>query len=194
MIYALVDQETLDQRAVSLQDLLKYINSLSISILQYRNKSGTLSEKKRALQTIKRLYSGKVIVNDTIALIDDVDGLHLGQEDIRQYGETKREAVVEIRKRIGRKLLGLSTHNAAEVEEANPLDIDYIGLGAYRSTGTKKDAEVKGAALLEIAKRSKHPVAIIGGVRLDDVFDESIAYRVVGSDLYTTLCQKDLQC
>jgi len=184
MIYALVDQETLDRRAVSLQDLLDYINSLSISILQYRNKTGSLFEKRSALEIIRKHYSGKVIINDTVALIDEADGLHLGQEDIRQYGEKKRDAVEVIRQRIGRKIFGLSTHNAEEVEEANSLDVDYIGLGAYRSTGTKKDAEVKGAALLEIAKLSSHPVAIIGGVRLDDEFDRSITYQVVGSDLY----------
>jgi thiamine-phosphate pyrophosphorylase len=184
MLYALVDQETLDQRAVSLDDLLRHINSLSISILQYRNKTGSFHEKRSALENIRKYYSGKVIINDTVELIDEADGLHLGQEDMQRYGEKKRDAVEVIRQRIGRKILGLSTHSAEEIEEANSLDIDYIGLGAYRSTGTKKDAEVKGDALLEIAKLSRHPVAIIGGVRLDDRFDRSIAYQVVGSDLY----------
>ena len=89
-----------------------------------------------------------------------------------------------IRQEIGDKIFGLSTHNRAEIEEANKLDIDYIGLGAYRSTGTKKDAKVVGAPLLEIAKISKHPVAIIGGVRLEDEFEAPIEYKVIGSGLY----------
>jgi len=39
--------------------------------------------------------------------------------------------------------------------------------------------------LLELAKASKHPVALIGGIRMDDKFDEKIiAYQVVGSDLF----------
>jgi len=139
------------------------------------------------LKHIRKGYLGTIIVNDTIELIDDADGLHLGQEDLEQYGKTKADAIRSIRLRIGGKILGLSTHNAAEVEEANSLDVDYIGLGAYRSTGTKRDAKVKGNLLLEIAKRSRHPVAIIGGVRLDDQFDASITYQVVGSGLYEGL-------
>ena len=71
-----------------------------------------------------------------------------------------------------------------EILAANELDVDYIGLGAYRVTGTKAEAQVYGDTLLHIAKYSKHPVALIGGVRMDDVFDESITYKVIGSGLY----------
>jgi len=184
MLYALLDQETLRDKRISLQDYLRQIHSFSIPMLQYRDKTGSLSEKREALKTIRANYKGKLIINDAIELIAYADGVHLGQEDIEQYDNDKREAVKKIRQLIGRKILGLSTHNAAEIEEANGLDLDYIGLGAYRSTGTKKDARVGGEALLEIARLSRHPVAIIGGVRIDDRFGPSIRYRVVGSDLY----------
>ena len=94
------------------------------------------------------------------------------------------EAVEKVRRMIGRKLLGLSTHNSEEIAEANSLDLDYIGLGAYRSTQTKSEANVGGKALLEAARHSRHPVGIIGGVRMDDVFEAPIVYKVIGSDLY----------
>ncbi|RLA72893.1 MAG: thiamine phosphate synthase, partial [Epsilonproteobacteria bacterium] len=42
MIYALIDQETLEKKNVSIEELLGHINSLDISILQYRNKLGSL--------------------------------------------------------------------------------------------------------------------------------------------------------
>ncbi len=184
MIYALVDQDTLEQKSISLEELLEHISLLDISILQYRNKSGSLAEKQEALKKIRQYFFGKVIINDTIELINEVDGLHIGQEDICLYSENKIDAVEMIREKISDKLLGLSTHNIDEINEANQLDIDYIGLGAYRSTDTKRDAKVVGDSLLEIAKLSKHPVAIIGGVRLEDEFDESISYKVVGSGLY----------
>lgn len=184
MLYALVDQETLDRKAISLLALLEHINSLEIDILQYRNKIGTLEQKKNALLKIRENYKGKIIVNDTIDLIDYADGLHLGQEDISEIDSDKESAVLYIRERIGKKILGLSTHNIEEIEEANALDLDYIGLGAYRSTNTKKDASVKGEELLRAARLSKHPVAIIGGIHLDDRFDDSIQYKVVGSGLY----------
>ena len=184
MIYALVDQETLQEKGVSLQDLLLRISLLPVSLLQYRNKFGSLMEKQRALEEIRQHYTGKLIINDTIELIAYADGIHLGQEDMQKYSGDKSEAVMMIRRKIGDKILGLSTHNRAEIQEANQLDIDYIGLGAYRSTGTKRDAKVMGASLLEIAKLSEHPVAIIGGVRLEDEFETPIEYKVIGSGLY----------
>jgi len=185
MIYALVDKETLDSKNVSLSKLLQHINSFkNIPILQYRNKSGSLKEKKTDLLTIREYYMGTVIINDTIELIKYADGLHVGQEDIRQYSKDLKEAVSLIRQKIGRKVLGLSTHDQKEIEEANELDLDYIGLGAFRSTSTKSEVNVGGNVLLEAARHSKHPVGIIGGVRVDDMFEKPIIYKVIGSGLY----------
>ena len=185
MIYALVDKETLNSKNVSLSKLLQHINRFkNIPILQYRNKSGSLKEKKTDLLTIREYYKGIVIINDTIELIEYADGLHIGQEDIRQYSKNLKEAVSFIRQKIGTKVLGLSTHDQKEIEEANELDLDYIGLGAFRSTSTKLEANVGGEALLEAARHSKHPVGIIGGVRMDDTFENPIIYKVIGSGLY----------
>ena len=79
------------------------------------------------------------------------------------------------------KILGLSTHNKEEILKANKMDLDYIGLGAYRPTTTKNVSSIGGEELLKIAKLSIHPVAIIGGVRLDDELD--VKYKVIGSDI-----------
>jgi thiamine-phosphate pyrophosphorylase len=183
-IYALMDKETLLSRAVSLLSHLEHLKNFDIPILQYRNKQGSLEEKKADLLLIREHYHGILIVNDTVELIDYADGLHIGQEDIRVYGQNLNESVAKVRAVVGRKLLGLSTHNLPEIEEANKLDIDYIGLGAYRLTKTKSEANVGGEALLEVAKHSRHPVGIIGGVKIDDEFDPPILYKVIGSDLY----------
>ena len=134
--------------------------------------------------TIRKYYDGILIVNDAIALIDYADGLHIGQEDIRAYNGDLAEAVKEIRQKIGRKQLGLSTHNKEEILEANTLDLDYIGLGAYRATHTKSEANVGGKALIDVASYSSHPVGMIGGVTLEDDFEEPIRYKVIGSGLY----------
>ena len=188
MIYALVDKETLKQKGVSLKRFLQHISTFSdIPILQYRNKSASLEEKKEDLKIIREYYSGKLIINDNIELIAYADGLHLGQEDLREYSHDLQEAVRLVRQTIGIKLLGLSTHDKTEILEANTLDLDYIGLGAYRATDTKSEANVGGETLLEAAKHSKHPVGIIGGVRMDDSFEEPIVYKVIGSGLYNGL-------
>ncbi len=184
MIYALVDKETLEKKSVSLVDLLKNINNVKAPILQYRNKIGSLADITSDLLRIRSHYQGKIIINDYIELIKYADGLHVGQEDLYAFGDDPQFSIEKIRNQIGQKWLGLSTHNIDEILVANELDVDYIGLGAYRTTGTKADAQVYGDKLLDIAKHSKHPVALIGGVRIDDIFDESITYKVVGSGLY----------
>ena len=157
----------------------------NIPILQYRNKLGSLEEKKADLLTIREQYDGTLIINDSIELIVYADGLHIGQDDIRAYSDDLVVAVKQIRLKIGRKVLGLSTHNKEEILEANTLDLDYIGLGAYRATHTKTEANVGGKVLIEAAKHSTHPVGMIGGVILEDVFEEEpIHYKVIGSGLY----------
>ena len=158
---------------------------MNISIAQYRNKSDSLDAIKSDLALIKDNFNGVLIVNDYIDLINFADGLHLGQEDLEAISSDFKEAIFLLRKRVGTKLLGLSTHNLEEIKTANYLDIDYIGLGAFRETTTKDGVQVTGSKILEIAKESKHKVAIIGGVKLSDTFEDipQIYYKVIGSDL-----------
>ena len=135
---------------------------------------------------IREHYDGTLIVNDAIELIVYADGLHIGQEDIRIYSDDLVEAVQKVRQIIGRKELGLSTHNKEEILDANTLDLDYIGLGAYRATNTKSEANVGGKALIDVASYSEHPVGMIGGVTLEDEFEAPIHYKVIGSGLYAS--------
>jgi len=184
MIYALLDKEALVKRGLSLKKLSLKIQDLQIPIAQYRNKVGSIDEKRQDLLEIRRYYKGQLIINDTLELIDYADGLHVGQEDIREYSNDLSEAVMFIRQKISTKILGLSTHNQEEILQANGLDLDYIGLGAYRGTQTKSEAKILGEETLSLAQLSKHPVGLIGGVKLTDHFPEQISYRVIGSDLY----------
>lgn len=163
---------------------LRHLQHFKIPLLQYRNKFGSLEEKKADLLSIREYYDGVLIVNDSIELIAYADGLHIGQEDIRAYSEDLVDGVSLIRQKIGRKLLGLSTHNKEEILEANSLNLDYIGLGAYRATHTKSEAHVGGNTLIEVASHSAHPVGMIGGVTLEDDFEEPVCYKVIGSRLY----------
>ena len=120
----------------------------------------------------------------------------MGQEDLAKIDTNFNIAVDVIRKKIGNKILGLSTHNRQEIEVANSLDLDYIGLGAYRATSTKESVQVSGLSLLDIAKESNHKVALIGGVTLEDDFCEypQITYRVIGSNLMKIFLQNNTSC
>ena len=118
----------------------------------------------------------------------------MGQEDLSAVDSNFKIAVDLVREKIGNKILGLSTHNLEEIEIANTLDLNYIGLGAYRATNTKSSVDIKGKSLLDISKKSNHKVALIGGVTLEDDFSKlpQISYRVIGSNLMHSFLQKGM--
>ena len=183
-LYALCDQDMLDAKGVSLETFLQKAMEHKAEIIQYRAKNADIAFIKQKLIAIRKVYDGFLVVNDAYELVEFCDGVHVGQEDLRAIDEDVHKAVKILRTVIGSdKILGISTHNEEEVLEANKMDLNYIGLGAYRDTSTKKDiTAVLGEQLDEIAKLSKHYVAVIGGVKLDDTF-KHVTYHVIGSGL-----------
>ncbi|WP_294964617.1 thiamine phosphate synthase [Sulfurimonas sp.] len=183
-LYALCDQELLDKRSVSLEEFIEIAKANNAEIIQYRNKNADIAFIKQQLILIRKKFDGFLIVNDAYELIDFCDGVHVGQEDLKAIDNDVFKAVQILRSVIKEeKLLGISTHNEKEVLEANEMDLNYIGLGAYRQTSTKTDiASVLGPNLDAIASKSKHLVAAIGGVKFDDNFS-NVAYRVIASGL-----------
>jgi len=183
-LYALCDQDMLNRHGVSIEDFIDIAKKEKAEIVQYRNKSASLQEVKQSLIKIRKIFDGFLIVNDRYELTDFCDGIHIGQEDLKKIDTDPIKAMKILRKLVGSdKIVGLSTHNVKEVEEANLMDLNYIGLGAYRSTSTKDDISVVlGDKLDEIASYSKHYVGAIGGVRKDDEF-KYVTYHVIGSGL-----------
>ena len=183
-LYALCDQDMLDARGISIENFIEIAKDKNAEIIQYRNKNADIAFIKQQLVRIRKLYDGFLIVNDAYELIEYCDGVHLGQEDLKAIDEDIHKAVKILRSVVTEdKILGISTHNEEEVLEANSLDLNYIGLGAYRSTTTKTDiTTMLGDSLDEIASHSKHLVAAIGGVRLEDSFSH-VTYNVIGNGL-----------
>lgn len=182
-LYALCDAEMLRQSGVDLLYFAKRAKSLGADILQYRNKASDIATVKSDLISLRQVWEGFLLINDHYELAPYCDGVHIGQEDLYAIDPDPIRAIKILKMTIGEdKIIGLSTHNAYEIEIANTLDISYIGLGAYRATSTKSDAQVLGERLDEIAALSTHPVAAIGGVKLEDTFDH-VTYHVIGSGL-----------
>lgn len=183
-LYALCDQEMLDKKGIPLEAFVDIAKQKNAEIIQYRNKNADIAFIKAQLIKIRKIYDGFLIVNDAYELVPFCDGVHIGQEDLKAIDTDAQKAVKILRSVIKEdKILGLSTHNEAEVIEANAMDLNYIGLGAYKNTSTKKDVtNLLGDKLDLIASKSKHPVAAIGGVKLDDTFEHAV-YNVIGSGL-----------
>ncbi|MGZ8547151.1 MAG: thiamine phosphate synthase [Sulfuricurvum sp.] len=182
-LYALCDRDALRSRNIGLNEFIQKAQECNARILQYRNKHDDIAAIKKDLILLRRLYDGFLIINDYYELIAFCDGVHIGQEDLYAIDSDPKRAIEILKTAIGNdKIIGLSTHNKTEIDIANTLDINYIGLGAYRSTSTKNDAKVLGENLDKLASYSKHPVGAIGGVKLDDEFQYA-AYRVIGAGL-----------
>ncbi len=183
-LYALCDQDMLDRNHLSLEEYISLAKSHNAKIIQYRNKSADIAFIKQQLIQIRKLYDGFLIINDAYELVEFCDGVHVGQGDLNSIDPDPLKAVKVLRSVVSSdKILGISTHNEEEVLQANQMDLNYIGLGAYRATTTKSDVEsYLGDELDKIASKSKHLVAAIGGVRIDDKF-QNVSYHVIGSGL-----------
>ena len=183
-LYALCDASSLRKQNLSLQGFVDLANKHDAEIIQYRNKDDDPQIVKSELLQLRKIWHKFLIINDYVEYVSFCDGVHLGQEDLLRYGTTPEDAVAKIRKVIEKdKILGISTHNKAEIIQANHLDLNYIGLGAFRPTSTKDVTNILGDSLDNLASLSDFPVGAIGGVQLSDTF-EHVTYLVIGSDLY----------
>jgi thiamine-phosphate pyrophosphorylase len=132
------------------------------TLLQYRNKSGNAREMLAQARELKRRLgqSARLIMNDRadISLAAGFDGVHVGQEDLSPEGA---------RKVIGATfLLGVSTHNPEQVEQADKTSADYIAIGPVFSTASKANPDpVVGLAGVRKARSlTRKPLVAIGGI------------------------------
>ena len=179
-LYVLCDFESLVKKDISLEKFVEIIKKYDVKLIQYRDKISSLKNQEENLKYLKEKLNIPLIINDKLELIDFANGLHLGQEDILKINKDKNLAVKLLRAKLKNKLLGLSTHNELEILEANSLDIDMIGLGAYKTTSTKDVSNILGEKISYLAKISKHPVCAIGGVKVEDKI-KNARFNVVGS-------------
>lgn len=101
-----------------------------------------------------------LIINDRIdvALASDADGVHIGQSDM-PFAIARRLLGPE-------KIIGLSVENFAQIEAANALDVDYIGVSPVFATLTKTDTAAPFGieGLRRAVELSVHPAVGIGGM------------------------------
>ena len=133
-----------------------------VTLLQYRNKSANAREMLEQARELKRRLGGsvKLIMNDRadICLAAGFDGVHVGQEDLSPQGA---------RKVIGDRLcLGVSTHNAEQIMEADETSADYIAIGPVFSTASKVNPDpVVGLDGVRKARAlTQKPLVAIGGI------------------------------
>lgn len=165
-LYIILDPSVCPTRP--LVEVLTAASEAGASLFQYRNKTASMKEAY-AEALVLRQTAAKAgvlfIVNDRcdLAMAVDADGVHLGQGDV---------PVGLARKIMGPdKLIGLSTHNSEQVQEASAEKLDYLGFGPIFTPGSKQDHDpVVGLEGLRIIRSlTSMPVFAIGGIQLDQV-------------------------
>ena len=135
-----------------------------VRVVQYREKYRPARVKYAEclkLRELTREYKALLIVNDDVdlALICQADGLHLGQDDL---------PLAAAKQLLGRdQIIGLSTHNPHQAEEAFRQGADYIGVGPVFSTDTKEGVHPPvGLKYIDyVAKHIPIPFVAIGGIK-----------------------------
>lgn len=107
------------------------------------------------------------VINDRVdvAFAVGADGVHIGQSDMPYE---------MARKLLGPDaIIGLSVENMEDIEAANQLDVDYVGISPVYLTPTKTDTAAAFGldGVSRAAALSKHPTVGIGGMNLRTAAD-----------------------
>lgn len=154
-------------------------------LLQLRFKDGpsaaflALAER---LVALARRFDAAILINDRadIARLAGAAGVHVGQDDL---------PVAEVRAIAGvDAIVGLSTHDEAQVDEAAATSATYIAVGPVFGTSTKDTGYApRGLDLVRYAARTGRPVVAIGGITLENapsVFAAGATSVAVIGDLF----------
>lgn len=141
-----------------------------VACVQLREKEVSTRFFVEEAQKIKALmapFKAPLIINDRIdvALAVGADGVHIGQADM---------PYAVARKLMGKRaIIGLSVETWEDVERAQYLDVDYLGVSPVFETPTKTDT--KGSwgleGLSKIKAYSRHPLVAIGGLNASNAAD-----------------------
>ncbi len=163
---------TQDLPAISHQELAEIACKSGIRWLQLRVKKKPYAEWLQIAKEVKQIchsFKTTFIINDSVEIAKEVDadGVHLGKNDI---------SIIEARAILGEnKIIGGTANTLEDIQQLQNDGVDYIGLGPYKFTETKKNLNpilgLDGYA--KIVKSSdiqiKIPIIAIGGIQLEDV-------------------------
>ena len=201
-LYPILDIDLCRERRLEPLAVLEAFLAGGARFLQLRDKTPSTAERLQcAGDVVARAHAAgaRLVVNDRvdIARLSGADGVHLGQDDL---------PVEEARRILGADaIIGLSTHEEAQIEEAARTTANYIAVGPIYGTVTKDtgytarglDLVRKAALTLRPDSRrqsagqagpARRPVVAIGGItldRVDEVLEAGASSVAVISDLLT---------
>ena len=161
---------TQDLPDISHQELAEIACKNGIRWIQLRVKNKSFDEWLQIAKNIKAIcdrYNSVLIINDSVEICKavDADGVHLGKNDI---------SILEARKILGNnKIIGGTANTIEDVMQLENDGANYIGLGPYKFTETKKNLNtilgINGYSIIQQLNNSTIPIIAIGGIQVEDV-------------------------
>ena len=171
------------------RDIVKVLRDIiagGAKIVQLREKSRSKKEIYEIALKYRDITANKgvtLIINDhvDIALAVGADGVHLGQCDLP----------VSVAKLIAPNLIiGVSTHNPAEIKRAEKDGATYINIGPLFKTDTKKTGiKPLGLDYLKNVK-TKLPYSVMGGIKTNRI-EELLKLGVKNIAMVTEITMAD---
>jgi len=147
-------------------NLEQVLKTKKVSHFQLRLKNQKRKKKISIGKKIKKIckkYNVKFLINDDPELAKKLnsDGCHLGQKDMN---------ILKARKILKNKIIGITCHNSVNlIRQAVNNNADYIAIGAFFATKTKKVKFKANIELLNYAKNITNvPIVAIGGIKFSN--------------------------
>ena len=163
-VYGLIGAADSDEALVT---RMRRLYDGGVDVLQLRDKNvddRTLYRRAVAGAAVATEAGKLWIINDRadIAAAAGADGVHIGQEEIPPAAA---------RRVVGPEcLVGLSTHDLAQVQSAVTQSVDYIGCGPVFPSSTKHfDTHTGVAWLTEVDRCYSKPAFAIGGIDCSNI-------------------------
>ena len=177
-----------------LKEHLITVLKAGIDWVQLRQKEASDSEfleMAKLAREITKGFEARLIINDRVSFVSSVgaDGVHIGKNDM---------SPIEARKLLGDEVIIGGTANTLEdVTRLQENGVDYIGLGPFRFTETKKNLSptlgLNGYRKLVNQVNPQVPVIAIGGIEEEDIKEliETGVYGIAVSGLVSNNLGKE---
>jgi thiamine-phosphate pyrophosphorylase len=173
-LYAIVDVESLERRSLDPLRFAESVLAARPAAIQLRDKHGGARRTLALLRGIAPLAARAGVplyANDRpdLALLAACDGVHVGQDDV---------PVALVRSIAPALKVGLSTHDAEQVDAALAEKLDYLAIGPIFATASKENPSpvvgLDGLRVLSARVRRAQPglpIVAIGGITRERAAD-----------------------
>tara|TARA_B100000989_G_scaffold284029_1_gene250455 strand:- start:1413 stop:2060 length:648 start_codon:yes stop_codon:yes gene_type:complete len=157
-----------------------------VTMVQLREKHASTEDRVALACRLKPICAGHgvlLVINDDVeaAQISDVDGVHLGQEDM----------CVELARQVlgDDKIVGLSVETVTAAKKVSEKFVDYVGISPVFATPTKHDHKqpIGFDGLAKICAISSVYTVAVGGLKLTDCHDV-LAAGANGMGVVSAIC------